>query len=225
MTLSIDEITDDVFHIETETQYEIASTFMRVQEFYESSFKGIRGRFFTHEQFMDAYAQFEENGNFTYFEETIGFNVPGKAFNKYVKLFSKHELWEKEQDLIDLIDDNLETKTDKFYIIGTYAKSDDKGVIDHELSHAWYYLDPTYKRTMLKLVHKLPKTIKDQIGRHLKKEGYSSSVFNDEIIAYMATNPMTYTADMIKNKIPWDKVLEFQLAFKEFKDEKIDEDN
>lgn len=224
MTLSIDEITDDVFHIETETQYEIASTFMRVQEFYESSFKEIRGHFFTHEQYMDAYAASNDK-KFSYFDDCIGFNIPGNAFNKWVKLFSKYELWEKEENLIDLIHDTLEKKTDKFYMIGTYADSDDKGVIDHELSHAWYYLDPTYKRTMLKLVRKLPKTTRKQLDQHLVKEGYAPQVFNDEIIAYMATNPMTYTADMFKDKIPWDKVLEFQLTFKEFKDEKIDEDN
>ena len=224
MTLSIDEITDGVFHIETETQYEIASTFMRVQEFYESSFKGFRGHYFTHEQYMDAYAEFSDK-KFTYFDDCIGFNIPGHAFNKWVKLFSKYELWEKEQDLIDLVYDNLTTKTDNFCVLGTYSEADDKYIIDHELSHAWYYLDPKYKRTMLKLVRKLPKAVKNQLINHLKEEGYSSRVHNDEIIAYMATNPMTYTADMIKSKIPWDKVLEFQLTFKEFKDEKIDEDN
>lgn len=224
MTLSIDEITDDVFHVQTETQYELTSTFMRVEEFYESSFKGIRGRFFTHEQFMDAYAEFFDK-KFSYFDDIVGFNVPGNAFNKWVKLFSKYELWEKEQNLIDLINDNLEKKTDKFYVIGTYSGADDKRAIDHELSHAWYYLDPTYKRTMLKLVHKLPKTVKNQLIQYLKKEGYARRVFNDEIIAYMATNPMTYTDDMFKSKIPWEKVLEFQLAFEEFKNEKIDEDN
>ena len=197
---------------------------MRVEEFYESSFKGTRGCFFTHEQFMDAYAEFFDE-KFSYFDDCVGFNVPGNAFNKWVKLFSKYELWEKEQNLIDLVYDNIETKTDKFCVIGTYSDADDKGVLNHELSHAWYYLDPIYKRTMLKLVRKLPKTVKNQLIQHLKDEGYARRVFNDEIIAYMATNPMTYTSDMFKNKVPWEKVLEFQLTFKEFRDEKIDEDN
>ncbi|KKM60287.1 hypothetical protein LCGC14_1543320 [marine sediment metagenome] len=228
MPLSIDEITDGVFHIQTESQYEIASAFMRVQEFYESPFKEIRGHFFTHEQYMDVYAYGSDRSGsdeitFSYFEDWVGFNIPGNAFNKWVKLFSKYELWEKEENLINLVYDNLKKKTDNFYVIGTYSTA---SVIDHELSHAWYYLDPAYKRTMLSLLRKLPKRIKKQCAQHLKKEGYTSRVYNDEIIAYLSTNPMTRTAEMFGDKeVPWEKVLEFQLTFKEFKDEKIDEDN
>lgn len=52
-----------VIRLEFKNQYECCSSFMRLQEFYESPFKEIRGRFFKLDQFMDVYAK--KQGNFT----------------------------------------------------------------------------------------------------------------------------------------------------------------
>lgn len=230
MTLKVEELTDGVFHVRAETQYDVTSTFMRVQEFYESPFKEIRGRFFTHEKYMDACAHGKERSGsdkivFSYFEDWVGFNVPGNVFNKWVRLFSKKGLWKKEQKLVDLIYEKLEKKTSKFYVIGTYSDGDSK-TIDHELSHAWYYLDSEYKRTMLSLLRRFPKAAKQQLRKYLKKDGYTPEVFNDEMIAYLSTNPMTYTSKQFEDEdIPWDDILEFQETFAEIKDEKFDKDN
>ena len=227
--MELNEVADRVYHITTKTQYDLASTFMRVQEFYESPFKGIRGHFFTHEQYMDTHVNNSERSGteqatFTYLEDWSGFNVPGNVFNKWLGKFPKNSLWEKEQKLVDLIrNQNKSNKTNKFYVIGTYTDSGATSTIDHELSHAWFYLDPKYKKEMLKLVSKFPKAAKDQLKLDLKEDGYTPSVFDDEIIAYMSTNPMTYTKKMFKNKkVPWEKILEFQEKFSDFKDEKID---
>lgn len=227
MELSV--VTKNVFHVKAETQYDLASTFMRVQEFYESPFEGIRGHFFTHEQYMDTHVRSNKRSSteeikFTYLEDWEGFNVPGNVFNKWTTLFSRHGLWDKEQELVDLVHGELKSKTNKFYVIGTYEEeAADKSVIDHELSHAWFYLDPKYKKEMLKLVRKFPKAAKTQLKLDLKEEGYDPSVFDDEIIAYMSTNPMTYTKKMFKKKpIPWEKILEFQEQFSNFKEEKLD---
>lgn len=230
MTLQVEEIVDGVFHVVAETQYDLTSTFMRVQEFYESPFPEIRGHFFTHEQYMNTCARGSnrsgsEEIKFSYFEDWAGFNVPGNIFNKWVRLFSKKGLWEKEQTLVDLIYEQLEKKTSKFYVIGTYADGESK-TINHELSHAWFYLDPEYKKATLKLVRKLPTTAKQQLKRYLKKDGYTPEVFDDEIVAYLSTSPMTSTAKQFGDEtIPWDNVLEFQETFEKFKEEKIDEDN
>jgi len=226
--VKITEVSDGVFNIETVTQYDLTSTFMRVQEFYESPFKEIRGHFFTHEQYMDIHAHSSarsgtEEIKFSYLEDWAGFNVPGNAFNRWVKLFSKHELWDKERELITLVQDKLKKRTNKFYIIGTYSEGEAR-VIDHELSHAWFYLDSKYKRTMLKLIRSLPKAATNQLKQYLQKDGYDLIVAEDEIIAYLSTNPMTRTAKMFDEiDVPWGKILDLQTKFDEYKQEKIDE--
>lgn len=230
MSLEVEELTDGVFHIKAETQYDVTSTFMRVQEFYESPFKEIRGHFFTHEKYMDTCARGSDRSGseeiiFSYFEDWSGFNVPGNVFNKWVRLFSKKGLWDKEQELVDLVYDKLEKKTNKFYVIGTYSDGHNK-TIDHELSHAWFYLDQEYKRTMLSLLRKFPKLAKQQLRKYLKTVGYTPEVFDDEIVAYLATNPMTYVAKQFEDEdIPWEDILEFQETFEEFKEEKFDDED
>ncbi len=231
--LSIEEICPGVYHIWTDFQFDLASTFLRVQEYYESPHKGIRKKYFTHEQYMsrDAYSSSrsgEKDVKFSYLEDWNGFNVPGNVFNRWVKLFSKDYLWEKEHDLVNLVYEQVGTKTNKFYVIGTNKESDSHGGdIDHELSHAWFYLDLKYRRAQLANVKKLTKTTYNQLTKHLGEEGYDPSVFDDEIVAYLSTNQMADTVDMFPEgrRIPWDKVADFQILFSETKEEKMDDED
>ena len=64
------KIADGIYLLRFETQYEVTSTFLRVQEHYESP--QFHGRIFTLEQYMDWYVA--ENGAFTYFQDWSGFN-------------------------------------------------------------------------------------------------------------------------------------------------------
>src|SRR4249920_176504 len=70
-----------IFLVRFDSQYELASTFLRIQEHYESS--RFRGRVFTLEQYMDWYAA--RFGAFTYFEDWSGFNVPSTAFEPFYR--------------------------------------------------------------------------------------------------------------------------------------------
>ena len=226
MSLSVSEITENVFHVEAESQYEIASTFMRVQEFYESPYKGIRGHFFTHEQYMDTCAfgnkrSAQDEPVFSYFEDWAGFNVPGNVFRNWLDKFPRKSMWDKELELVNLIDENVE-EGNKFYVIGTY----DADTINHELSHAWYYLDRKYRKTMGDIADKLSDRAKEQLKKYIIAEGYVAAVVRDETIAYLSTNEMTRTAKMFdKVPVPWKIVYELQKTFEKFKEEKIDEDH
>ena len=64
-----------IFLVRFRTQHELAATFLRFQEHYES--RRFRGRVFTLEQFMDWYAA--TFGAFTYYQDWSGFNVPSIA--------------------------------------------------------------------------------------------------------------------------------------------------
>ena len=56
----------------------------------------------------------EKDVKFSYLEDWNGFNIPGNVFNKWVNLFSKDYLWEREKDLIDLVYEQVVMVTNKF---------------------------------------------------------------------------------------------------------------
>src|ERR1043166_6690987 len=75
------KISDAIYLLRFETLYELSSTFLRIQEHYESPH--FHGRVFTLEQFMDWYAAKNEKKEFSYFEDWDGFNVPSTAFQPF----------------------------------------------------------------------------------------------------------------------------------------------
>ena len=50
------KLRNDIILINAKDQYELASTFIRLQEFYESPFSEIKGHTFSMEEYMDIYA-------------------------------------------------------------------------------------------------------------------------------------------------------------------------
>jgi hypothetical protein len=198
---------------------------MRLQEYYESPYMEIRGKFFKHEQYMDVYAK--RNDNFTYFEDWSGFNVPGFAVADFWKLFH-YDFWEKERELFDAINQNIPSflnKQNRYYIIGTYSNED----IDHELAHAYWYLHLKYKNRMKSLISSvLNRTIKgtdetrfDILFNELMSGGYDLLFVDDEIQSYLATSTRNELIDLLgkdiinKIKIPTC----FKKYFKEFDEE------
>ena len=204
-----------LIHLHFETQYGLASTLMRLQEFYESPYEGIRGHVFTHETFMDRYAQ-ENDGEFTYFEDWTGFNVPGHIVDAFFEQFT--DLQQKEHKLRKFINEILEENDwNAYYIIATCrGAADEEETVQHEIAHAMYYLFNTYKEEMdghltsMESEKALMKALKFQ----LKKSGYAENVHEDEMQAYFATSDMLFLHKYFKGlEIPWDAVLRCKLVF------------
>lgn len=176
-------------HIQMDSQYEISSTFMRLQEFYESKYKNIRGRYFTIEQYMDTYAK--DTGNFTYTLDWNGFNVPGNVFLKFVEIFND-SLLRKEDTLLDYVYSTVCEYTrelyesGKFYVIGTHKECNE--ALAHEICHALFYLDKEYQKEAKKLVSNFP--LKEKFKKRLEEMGYTGKVVIDETNAYMATSTL-----------------------------------
>ena len=180
----IEEIKPSVFHIKFQTQYLLTSTFMRIQEYYESPFKTIRNQVFTCEDFMDLYAS--ESGGFTYFTDWSGFNVPDNIVRKFDKQY-KNIMIKKEARLFQTIKANiLYYDRRKFYIIATNSEINDAKCIRHELAHAYYYLKPSYRNKMNDLNHQ--NKWKKQWKIYLLDKGYCEDMIDDEIQAYCATD-------------------------------------
>src|SRR5206468_3707182 len=113
---------------------------------YESPYKEIRGKHFTLEQFMDRYAR--ARGNFTYTTDWSGFNVPGHIVDNFFVEFLG-DLLEKEQTLFECLkphgcDNQFVCGAVRYYVIALY----DDDCLDHELAHAFYYLNDDYRKTV-----------------------------------------------------------------------------
>lgn len=201
--MRVESSKDNIIFLKADTQYELASTFLRMQEYYESP--KFQGQYIDLEEYMDWYAQ--EYGNFTYTSDWNGFNVPGNIVRKFYKEHTP--LMRKEKAMYDLIKDWVEGDED-FYVIGIW-KADN--TLDHEFSHAFFYLNTSYKAQQKVALRNLPTEFRERCDANLKEKGYHPSVFEDESIAYLSTNTMADTDDQFKENIPWNEILPLQINF------------
>ena len=162
------KVADGIYLLRFKTQYELTSTFLRVQEHYESP--QFHGRIFTLEQYMDWYVA--ENGAFTYFQDWSGFNVPSTAFQPFYE--GKFDpLTEKEKRLLGLFR-NLQGR---FYVIGVY----DDGKT-HELAHALLFIDDDYRKAVREAMRGYDTSA---LEKQLAEAGYARHVIPDEVQAYI----------------------------------------
>lgn len=183
--MEIKNIGSNILLLVAKDQYELTSTFVRLQEFYESPYLNIRGQKFTLEEFMDAYAK-DHNG-FTYFTDWTGFNVPGHIVNEFYNtqsLFSKKEL-----NLWRLINSSVDITNTKYYIIGVVEG--DIAAIIHEVAHALYYLNPSYNKEIRVLAEGYEKKNPNKVKKMLK-QGYDMLFIIDEIQAYNVEEYKSY---------------------------------
>lgn len=169
-----------IYFVLFKTQYRLAATLMRFQEYYDSS--KFKGKIFSAEEFMDWYA--EENGKFTYFDDWTGFNLPSKALRPFYDGWFD-PLTYKEKALLNL----FKSLRGKFYVIGTIEKSKNFAeLLRHEFVHGLFYTVPRYRRDVRDCL--LSRDISDFIKSLADmKTGYHHAVFLDEINAYALTTP------------------------------------
>ncbi len=173
------------------TQYECNATMIRIQEFYESPYKNIRGKHFSLETYMDLYAK--ENGNFTYFSDWKGFNIPGHIIQNFFDLFG--DLSRKEEKFLETVSPFIKSNT-RFYVIAT-CKEFEKNVIPHELAHAMYYLNSDYKTEVDGTLKKLSPDFYMYIYVCVSNMGYGKNVIPDEINAYLSTSTDLYLKERV----------------------------
>lgn len=165
-------VAEGIYLLRFETQYELTSTFLRVQEHYESP--QFHGRIFTLEQYMDWYVA--ENGAFTYFKDWSGFNVPSTAFEPfYAGKFDP--LTRKERRLLGMFR-NLQGR---FYVIGIYDGGK-KGTLTHELAHALFFIDDDYRHAVREAMRGYDTSA---LEKKLLDTGYARHVVQDEVQAYI----------------------------------------
>lgn len=215
---SLKKLYPGIYLCKIEDMYDLAMTFCRVQEFYESPFKQIRGHRFTLVELMATYAK-KNDGSFSYPLDWGGFNVPGPVvsdlYDHEIKDFNVYD------DIITTIHDKIveEVGSTNYYLIGSNS---DKMTIAHECAHALYFLDKEYKANAKLILNKLHKSVYKKAENVLSELGYDKSVTDDELQAYLSTEFYSLKSKAKLNKRELvnltDVTLEFKKHFKQYKE-------
>jgi hypothetical protein len=177
--LKLKKITDSIVLVSANTQSELNQTFLRPQEYYESS--EFQGKIFTLGQYRKWYA--EKNGGFTYLTDWSGFNLPSKAFEPFIQgLFDP--LLPGEQQLVDWLKD----RKDKYAII---AAQPDGDALEHELCHALWATNDEYQKRCSDIIDDWRATSPNEyaaLKTWILECGYNESVIQDECHAYISAD-------------------------------------
>ena len=184
---TIEEKLDGIFAVKVPDHYDRAMLFMRVQEYYESPNKRFRGKDFDFFDYMRWYAN--TRGSFSYAADWAGFNFPFKVAQKCYERFktqapqTPYDL--QMLDILYLVGALLHEKGQRDgYIIGI---GKDVSELRHEMAHALFYTNDSYRKEMKALAKALPEKIREKLSAALKRMGYCKAVEVDEIQAYCAT--------------------------------------
>ena len=215
MNYTFTKIRKGIILVEADSQYALCSMFLRPQEFYESPYDNIRGKHFYLEEYMDTYAK--DRGNFSYYTDWCGFNIPSESFKEFVNLF-QYNMSAKENLLVSSIRNLIPNLEGRFYIIGACKEKNNKETIEHEMAHAYWYIDSIYKSKMIQLIEKMPISWYESAFYSLKLVGYSDNFIEDEMQAYLATASRQKIIDMFgwKNYINIKVPSSFKKYFKQY---------
>jgi len=187
MSIKLIKLTNKIFLLIFESEYNLSTTFLRFEEFYESP--EFSGKFFTLKEFKKWYSS--PKGTFTYYKDWNGFNISSYTLEPFYE--GKFDpLTKKEKRLLKL----FKNMKGKFYIIGISRKTKDiKKLLKHELAHGFFYTVPKYKNKVIEILSEFNLTkIKEELRA---KKGYCENVLDDESHAYI----LAY-ASKLKIKIP-----------------------
>lgn len=209
--IKITEIVPHVYHLEFTSSYNLAMHFVRFQEYYESP--KYHKQFFTLVDYMEWYAS-KYNGSFSYPTDWSGFNIPSRCLLPFISTPSPIPDPNKyDQYMCDLIKAvNEKENGHPFYFIGSNG---DPVTLRHELSHAWYTVDPEYKERANKLLEEMDQEKRKKAREILETTEYHPTVIDDEIVAYSSTR-LSSIGQVLTNKDAKPFVDNYNLQFAKF---------
>ena len=177
--MTIKELQSGIYLVSCKTQRHLAHTFMRFQEHYESPNPEFRKRPFSRREYIAWYRK--KFGQFSYYSDWSGFNIPGYILKPFMQLEFKHITVDEGWVLTYFGKKDL----DKVYIIGV---SEDNGqeALDHEMAHAFFHLNQEYREKVTKaLESSLGPILKRKLRSFLLRNNYCEEVVIDEMNAYI----------------------------------------
>jgi hypothetical protein len=169
-----------IYLIESSSRQNLAVTFMRFQEYYESP--EFKGRVFSVEDFAHWYAL--KFGSFSYSRDWYGFNIPGTVLTPF-KNGDFNPLTPYEQKLIDFCSS---VDGDSYIIGATSSVEYFKETVQHEFVHGVFYTNPEYRKEIIGCIRDFNI---EPVYKGLVKMGYCDDVLVDETNAYILVEPNT----------------------------------
>lgn len=163
--------------VSADSTRELARSFLRFQEYYESPNDSFRGQIFTIGQYRSWYEQ--KYGSFSYETDWTGFNIPDSVLIPFRKGYFD-PLTVEEENLLSFF---INAPKHNYYIIG--ANSED--VLNHELNHALYAYSKNYSDEVNKAFDANLEHIKYAL-EYLLNKGYCKYLLYDELQAYILDN-------------------------------------
>lgn len=187
MKYVISEIAPRIYSIQFQNSFDLAMTFLRYQECYESPSPDFRNKSFNLIDYQRWYAANIGKGEFTYVKDWSGFNIPSKIIDMNMAPgFIKD--WNSFDSEMKLIDKTIKTVTGgkSYYLIGSCNADHD--TLRHEIAHGLFFANSDYKMYANDLIdNHTPLDVQTAMFDVLKKMGYDDSVLRDELQAYMST--------------------------------------
>ena len=207
----LNQIYPGIYFCKINDTYDLALTFCRAQEFYESPIKEIRGKKFTLVELMARYAK-KNQGSFSYPLDWAGFNIPGPVIdNLYKNGVSDENIYDKV--IIDIHNKVIkDVGSTHYYLIGSNS---DKCTILHECCHALFFLDKEYRESTKAILKKLHASVRRKAVSVLYELGYDKSVIDDELQAYFTTEFHSLKSKQKFNKRELINLTNVVLAFKD----------
>jgi len=195
----LNEVYPNIFLLEMYDQYDLASCFVRCQAFYE--WDNFRGKDFKIQDFHNSYAKTYPQLK-PYQEEFYGFNLPSDVIRNCYQVNKERNNY--DNFFLEVIS---KIKKDNYYLIGVVEG--DNTTLNHELAHAFFWADKSYRDDMTKLVNEIPN--KNELLKILKEErGYGENVLIDEAQAFLSTGLIVNISDWQKYKKPFEDRFERQ---------------
>ena len=182
---------------EFESRFDLAMTFLRYQEYYESANPKFKGKQFTIIDYIQWYSK-NNNNIFTYADDWVGFNIPSLVIDEVQNnLTGKGPIVDKNKydDVMKSISNKCRGKVftyQSFYLIGAFKG--ETSIIKHEVAHGLYTVNPEYKERMDKLHSELSPQSKKALEKEFLDLGYHKSVWKDEAQAFLSTGTDCLTA-------------------------------
>jgi hypothetical protein len=178
-----------VFLLQIQEPHDLAMTFWRAQEFYESSNNLFKGRKFTFAEYAIWYGKVfragTEKASMSYAGDWVGFNVPGYILEKAYQVHDERMAYDQLM-LQAMAACRFLSGDGRYYLIGT-SFEDPHGALDHELAHGMYTVNREYRAEMTGLIAAMPADLRTNTLIALNEMGYNDEVCEDELQANMAT--------------------------------------